>query len=159
MRLLSNGSRRGDGYSAAMMRQGAPFGQPGNHLMRHQRFVVLSFIAAGLLVGVSFQAGLVSGFGQFAVPDTRLGGLVNLSTAISVAAGVITIVALIRNPSAVSFTDEVVDELGKVTWPTRDETVRASTTVVVTTLFTAAVLGAYDYIWKQVADLFLFTAG
>ena len=83
----------------------------------------------------------------------------NLSTAISVVAGVITIVALIRNPTAVSFTDEVVDELGKVTWPTRDETVRASTTVVVTTLFTAAVLGAYDYVWKQVADLFLFTAG
>ncbi|TNE88652.1 MAG: preprotein translocase subunit SecE [Deltaproteobacteria bacterium] len=66
---------------------------------------------------------------------------------------------LLRNEQAVAFTDEVVEELTKVTWPTRDETVRASTTVVVATLFTAAVLGGYDYLWKQVADLVLFNAG
>ena len=127
--------------------------------MRHQRFVVLSFIAAGILMGVSAQAGLVSGFGQFAVPDTRIGGLVNLSTALSLALGALTFLVLLRNEQAVAFTDEVVEELSKVTWPTRDETVRASTTVVVTTLFTAAVLGGYDYLWKQVADLVLFNAG
>lgn len=127
--------------------------------MRHQRFVVLSFIAAGVLAGVSAQAGLVSGFGQFAVPDTRIGGLVNLSTALSVGLAALTFMVLLRNEQAVAFTDEVVEELTKVTWPTRDETVRASTTVVVATLFTAAVLGGYDYLWKQVADLVLFNAG
>ncbi|MCO4746331.1 MAG: preprotein translocase subunit SecE [Proteobacteria bacterium] len=127
--------------------------------MRHQRFIVLSFIATGVLVAVAFQAGLVSGFGQFAVPDTRVLGLVNLSSVLSLVAGVLTFVALLRNEQAVQFTDEVVDELTKVTWPTRDETVRASTTVVVTTLFTAGVLGGYDFIWKKVADMVLFTAG
>ena len=127
--------------------------------MRHQRFVVLSFIATAVLVGVSAQAALVSGFGQFAVPDTRVLGLVNLSTVLSVGLSALTFMVLIRNEQAVQFTDEVVEELSKVTWPTRDETVRASTTVVVTTLFTAAVLGGYDYLWKQVADLVLFTAG
>ena len=127
--------------------------------MRHQRFVVLSFIATAVLVGVSAQAALVSGFGQFAVPDTRVLGLVNLSTVLAVGLSALTVMVLIRNEQAVQFTDEVVEELSKVTWPTRDETVRASTTVVVTTLFTAAVLGGYDYLWKQVADLVLFTAG
>lgn len=127
--------------------------------MRHQRFVVLTFIVAGVLVGVSAQAALVSGFGQFGQADTRVLGLVNLSTTLSLGAAVLTFFALIRNEQAVEFTDECVEELSKVTWPTRDETVRASTTVVVTTLFTAAVLGGYDYIWKNVADMFLLTSG
>ncbi|NCG17818.1 MAG: preprotein translocase subunit SecE, partial [Rhodobacterales bacterium] len=60
-------------------------------------------------------------------------------------------------PKIVQFTDEVIGELVTVTWPTRDETVRASTTVVLTTLFVAAVLAFYDLIWKSIADMILFT--
>ena len=127
--------------------------------MRHQRYIVFTFVASGVLVAVASQAALVSGFGQFAIADTRVGGLINVSSVLSLGAGILTFVALLRNEQAVQFTDEVVDELSKVTWPTRDETVRASTTVVVTTLFTAGVLGAYDFVWKKVADVVLFTAG
>jgi preprotein translocase SecE subunit len=46
-----------------------------------------------------------------------------------------------------------------VTWPSREETVRASTTVVLTTLFMASLLAVYDFTWKNLADLFLFTEG
>ena len=64
---------------------------------------------------------------------------------------------MMRSRKTIAFTDEVVGELYKVTWPTKDETIRASTTVIMTTLFIAAVLAAYDLVWKNLADLVLFT--
>jgi len=76
-----------------------------------------------------------------------------------VVGGAITFGALIRHPRAMQFSDEVIDELTKVTWPTREETVRASVTVVLTTAFVATLLAAYDYLWKNLADIFLFTQG
>lgn len=127
--------------------------------MSHQRYVLLAFITVALLVGLTVQAASVSGFAQFAWPDTRLLGLLRTSSALALGAGLVTFIALIRNRKAISFTDEVIGELTKVTWPTREETVRASTTVVLTTLFTASLLAFYDFIWKNLADLLLFTEG
>ena len=123
--------------------------------MLHQRWVVLAFVALSIVAGWTVQAGSVSAFAQFAIPDTRLGPI-TLSTLLAILAGGITFAALLRNERAGRFTDEVVDELSKVTWPTREETIRASTTVVVTTLLVAMLLGIYDFVWKNLADLVLF---
>lgn len=125
--------------------------------MHHQRYVLLAFTLGAILAGIVVQSALVSGFAQFALPDTRIAGFLNLSSALAVGSGLLTFVALVRNPKAIVFTDEVVGELVQVTWPTRDEAVRASTTVVLTTLFTATVLAMYDLVWKNLADLVLFT--
>jgi len=103
------------------------------------------------------QAATVSGFAQFAYPDNRLFGLLNTSTTLALASGAVTFGILIRTKKALTFTDEVVGELKQVIWPTRDETIRASTTVVLTTIFTAALLAFYDLIWKNLADVILFT--
>ena len=127
--------------------------------MRHQRFVLLSFTIAAILVGLVVQAACVSAMAQFAWPDYRVGGLLNVSSLLALAGGGVMFIACIRNRQWIRFTDEVIGELLQVTWPTRDETVRASTTVVLTTIFTAAVLAMYDLIWKNLADLVLFTEG
>ncbi len=127
--------------------------------MTKQRYVLLGFLVLAFLLGLSVQAGTVSAFAQFAVPDNRIGGLVNTSTSLALLTGIISFVALIRNRRALVFSAEVVGELMKVTWPSRQETVRASTTVVLTTVFTAALLAFYDFVWKNVADLILFTEG
>lgn len=125
--------------------------------MNHQRYVLLSFTIGAILIGLVVQSATVSAFAQFAVPDSRILGLLNTTTVIALVSGVVTFGVLIRNRKVIRFTDEVVGELSQVNWPTRDETVRASTTVVLTTLFTAAVLAFYDLIWKNLADLILFT--
>lgn len=127
-------------------------------MRQHQRWVVLSFVIGGLLTGLVVQSAAVSGFAQFAIPDTRFGPF-TLSSVLAVASGAITMIALLRNHRAVAFALEVVEELSKVTWPTREETMRASTTVVVTTLLVAALLGMYDFLWKNLADLVLLTEG
>lgn len=125
--------------------------------MLHQRYVLLFFVAAAVLTGITVQAASVSLFEALAVQDLRIGGVVNSTLLMSVGLAIVTFVALLRNRRAVEYVDEVVDELTKVTWPSRDETIRAATTVVFTTLFIAALLGFYDFIWKNVADVFLFT--
>jgi len=125
--------------------------------MQHQRWVVLAFVALSIVVGWTVQAGSVSAFGQFGIADTHIGPF-NLTTAIALVVGGGTLFALLRNARAVQFTDEVVDELAKVTWPSREETVRASTTVVVTTLIVASILAVYDFVWKNLADLVLFSS-
>ena len=127
--------------------------------MTHYRYVMLSFVAGAILVGMTVQAASVSAFAQYSVPDTPILGLVNLTTLLAVLGTVITFGILIRNKKVMAYTDEVVHELSRVTWPTKDETTRATTIVVFTTLFVAALLGAYDYLWKNVADIFLFTEG
>lgn len=127
--------------------------------MSNQRYVLLSFVVGAVLVGLTVQAAANSAFLQFAWPDRRLLGVLNTTSAIALLSGLVTFVALLRNHKAVSFTDEVVGELRRVTWPTREETVRAATTVVLTTLFVAGLLGAYDFVWKNLADLVLFNEG
>ena len=127
--------------------------------MRHQRFVLLSFVAAAVVVGMLMQSALVSGFAQFAVPDRRIFTLINMSSGIALLSGVATFIGLIRYRTGVEFVDDVVHELSQVTWPTREETMQASTTVVYTTIFVATLLALYDYVWKKAADFFLYSPG
>jgi preprotein translocase subunit SecE len=124
-----------------------------------QRYVLLVFVIAAVLVGVTVQAAASSAFAQFGWPDDRVLGLLNTSSLLSILSGAVTFVILIRNRPALTFVGEVVGELVRVTWPSREETVRAATTVVLTTLFMASLLAVYDFTWKNVADLFLFTEG
>jgi preprotein translocase subunit SecE len=125
--------------------------------MQHQRYVLLAFIVGAILLGLTVQAGSTSIFEQFAIADQRVLGVANVSTLLSLATSVVAFAIVMRTQRAVTYVDEVVDELTKVTWPTREETIRAATTVVFTTLFVATVITAYDFIWKKLADIFLFT--
>ena len=125
--------------------------------MRHLALTILSFVIMALLTVWVLTSALTSGFARFGVPDSRfLFGSISTTSAISLTAGVVVFVALVRNTRVMTFTDEVIDQLSRVTWPTREETVRASGTVVLTTLFTAGLLSAFDFLWKNVADYFLF---
>jgi preprotein translocase subunit SecE len=127
--------------------------------VKFQRYVLLAFVVGALLMGWAVQAACVSGFAQFAILDRTFFNVVSMSSLAGLVTGGVTFAVMIRSPKTINFTDEVMGELYKVTWPTKDETVRASTTVIMATLFIAAVLAAYDVIWKNLADLVLFTEG
>jgi preprotein translocase subunit SecE len=126
--------------------------------MSQQRFVILAFVVGAILLGMVVQAAVASAMLQFSVTDDRLlGGLTSTSTLLGVVGGGASFAIALRSAVWVKYADEVIGELRKVTWPSREETVRATTTVVLTTIFVAALLGLYDLLWKNVADLFLFT--
>jgi preprotein translocase SecE subunit len=124
--------------------------------MINQRLVLLAFVLGSLISAAVLQSASVSLFQFFDVQDTRVGGLFNSSDILALVGGALTFIILIRNVAAVRFTDEVVGELRKVTWPSRDEALNASTTVIFTALFVAFVISIYDLVWKQVADFFLY---
>jgi len=127
--------------------------------MKQQRYVILAFLVGALLLGLVVGSAVESALASQAMPDARVLGIAPMSTMVGFTAGVVGFFGLLRTRKAVRFTDEVIGELAKVTWPTREETMQATTTVIATTLFVAVLLAFYDLLWKNVADLVLFTEG
>jgi preprotein translocase subunit SecE len=122
----------------------------------YYRYVVLLVAVIDIFVGVTLRAGLTSGFAQFGVPDDLVLGLANVSTLTSAGVSVVAFAVALRSVSLLTFLDEVLAEVMRVTWPTRDEAVRAASTVILTASFMAVVISLYDLVWKNLADMFLF---
>ena len=57
--------------------------------------------------------------------------------------------------SIITFLKESRTELRKVTWPTREETVRYTTAVIVISLVIAGILGGADFIFKTLLTKFV----
>ncbi len=49
-------------------------------------------------------------------------------------------------PNVVSFLKEVKEELGKVAWPTREQTIRYTVMVIIVAVAVGVFLGGLDYI-------------
>ncbi len=127
--------------------------------MQNQRFILLSFLGAAVLLGMSVQGLSIPLLARLEVADPQILGLINATTLAGLAVGVATFLILNRNRAAVAFTNEVIDELRKVHWPDKQETVRSTLVVVIFTFVVAGALAAYDYVWAQVTEMFLFTEG
>ena len=125
--------------------------------MQHPRYVVLIFAVGGLVAALSTKSASVSLFEQYGIADMRILSVIETSSLIAIALGLLVFVTLLRVRQAVSYVDEVVDEVSKVTWPTREETLKAATTVIGTTVFVAVLIGMYDFLWKALADRFLYS--
>ena len=125
--------------------------------MRNQKYIVMSFLAAGALVGSTVRGLAVPLLAQIELGDPQIAGLVNATSLAGIVTGVLTFLILNRHPLVVKFTNEVITELRKVTWPDREETIRSTTVVIGTTLFVAAMLAIYDYAWAEITSVLLFT--
>ncbi|MFA5177978.1 MAG: preprotein translocase subunit SecE [Candidatus Paceibacterota bacterium] len=60
-----------------------------------------------------------------------------------------------QNP-IINFFREVGMEIKKITWPTRQEAVKYTFTVVVITLIVALILGLFDFGFQQLLEKFVF---
>lgn len=125
--------------------------------MKNQRYIILSFLGAAVLLGMSVQGLAVPLLARQDITDPQLLGLVNATTLAGLFAGTVTFLLLMRHAKAYGFTNEVIDELRKVVWPDKQETVRSTLVVVIFTFIVAGALAAYDYVWAQVTEMFLFT--
>ena len=120
--------------------------------MKHLPHVILAFVALAVMAAFAGRSIAISGFLQFGYPDQQWLGVLSTSQVIAIVLGIATFITLIRVRRIMTYADEVVDELLKVTWPTRDDTVRAAVTVVASTFFMAFLLGGYDIAWKHITD-------
>ncbi|MDP2308238.1 MAG: preprotein translocase subunit SecE [Pseudomonadota bacterium] len=117
------------------------------------------FIIGGILAGVFARSLVLAVMGYAALQDTLLGGLVPVSTLIGIVVAITALAVLLRTERARSFTDSVVTELQRVTWPTREETLGNTGIVVGATIFFATLLSAYDFLWAKLTGIFLYTTG
>lgn len=117
--------------------------------------VTLSFILAGLLVWVVLDKAMTALWaiaGWINAP--LIGAGFTTTTGIAFAVAVLATVITWRHPTVNGLSREVVQELKKVSWPTRPET-RANTIVVITFSFImAGILGIFDYFFAVVSDGF-----
>lgn len=120
----------------------------------------IAFILLGLtwLTVVALRGLAIPVLARFEIGDPIVGFL-SASALVAIVLGIGTYIALMRNTRVVQFADEVIDELNKVTWPEKDETVSSTVVVVGVTLFIAAALGLYDYVWAEVTQIVLYTDG
>lgn len=76
-----------------------------------------------------------------------------LVTGGSLLAAAVVAWSLYRREPARRLITEIVAELAKVTWPSRDETYVASVVVIITSIIAAAVIGSFDFVWSAITDL------
>jgi preprotein translocase subunit SecE len=126
--------------------------------MNNQRYIVLAFVTFAIVLGAAVHGIAVPLVARFNLSDPEIiPGIANATALVSIGLGITTFIVLMRMPTVISYTDEVIAELRKVVWPTRDETVRNATIVLGTVLVLSLILGAYDYIWGAITKVFLYS--
>jgi preprotein translocase SecE subunit len=85
----------------------------------------------------------------------RVPGIAVMREALPIVLAVACFLILIRHARVNLVLEEVVSELKKVTWPSRDEVVRSTTVVLVCITFASLVLAAFDLIWGKVIGYLL----
>lgn len=62
---------------------------------------------------------------------------------------------LIQRVPIFSYLREVRDELQKVTWPTREQTIQKTTLVVIVSIVVGVYIGLLDYLFTQLTALLI----
>jgi len=124
----------------------------------NQKYILLGFLGTAAFLGFAIRGLVVPLLARLDVVDPVFGPLAGTDF-LGLVCGVVIFLGMNRHQKVYSFTDESVTELRKVTWPGKDESIRSTTVVIVTTFFIAATLAFYDYVWGRVTKVFLFTEG
>jgi len=121
------------------------------------RFVVLAVIAAAVLCGTIMSQGFQWVWVWRAWPNPYLMGVreLALTNILGYAAASIAALTVLKNQTSATFANEAVDELAKVTWPSREETGSSTIMVVIAVLISAAFFGVFDAIWMALTDWLL----
>lgn len=112
-----------------------------------ERWVQFAFIALALSTFYIADKLITFGWSFAAEPDpTMVSGIAALI-------GLVGAFALYRHPRVNQLAHEVVSELSKVTWPTKDETYYSTVVVIVTSVIAALYTGVFDALWSAFTDL------
>ena len=117
------------------------------------RYAVVGIVALAILLAVSLSHAFAWGWAQIGWDDIPV--LTRDITVSRIAAYVLVLgvaVFVLRYQPVFQAACEVVDELSKVTWPTRDETSSATVVVLAAVFISAAYLGLFDAIWLSLSN-------
>jgi preprotein translocase subunit SecE len=122
-------------------------------MQRNKKAVSLIYLACGVITGLLFREIFQTVWVLARLPMPTQ-WVVSPADMLAGAVGVITFIVLLKNAKVNSFTNEVITELGKVTWPNKKETVLSTGVVSVLVGICAVILFGFDMIWGSVVKVF-----
>ena len=126
-------------------------------MFSRQRYVVIGAVIIAALCGMAVAHALQWAWVYLNWDDPFPLGLreLPLTSLIAYGLALASLVFVLRHPPTLALANEVVDELSKVTWPTREETGNATVVVIITVLISSAFLGVFDAVWLRLTDWIL----
>jgi preprotein translocase subunit SecE len=118
---------------------------------RITRQVTFAAMALGLAIGIWRLSQTLATFDpgvHFVSPAAASAALRFGLPALLLAAGWWISYRIVNFPSFADFLISVEVEMNKVSWPSRSELVRASIVVLVTIIFLAMLIAAFDVVWR-----------
>ena len=122
--------------------------------MDNRKLIVTSYIAVSILtwfLSRSFVAWLKEAFNAV----RRFPPINTVKEAVPVLIALTAFVVLIKTVKVNTFMDEVVLELKKVTWPGREDVVRATTVVLICITIASLILAFFDLLWGRIISSLL----
>ncbi len=122
--------------------------------MDNRKIIVSSYIATSMVTWF-LTRNFVTWLSTKVYEIRRLPGLKFGLEAVPALAALIAFVILLRNPKVNTVLDEVVIELKKVTWPSREDVVKSTWVVLVCIFFISLILAGFDVMWGKVIGYLL----
>jgi len=119
-----------------------------------QKWVNLSFVAASLLLAYVVFV-LAVKFSVILDFDGRVRSLDKIMMGASAAIGIGLFIGLYKSVLAKTFMSETVAEISKVTWPTKDETLKATIAVLIAVTIAGVILWMVDNTWVYLIGLII----
>jgi preprotein translocase SecE subunit len=146
---LPEGAAEGDGGEPGDIDMGSDT-LAVTSMLGPERWVQFGFIALAFVTFFVADKLVFEVWRRFAQPDPMVTG------AASAILGMVVAFYAYTNPTSRKLADEVVAELGQVSWPSRDETYVSTVVVVLTSVVAAVYTGLFDALWSAVTD-FVYT--
>lgn len=116
---------------------------------QQQKWVTLSYLAvAALLAFVTLSLGQKF-MGVYDL-EAKVRNADLILRGVSMLAGAVLFIGLLRSEKATQFMTEVVVELSRVSWPTQKETSSATILVIIMVVISGLFLGFLDYLWAVI---------
>jgi preprotein translocase subunit SecE len=123
--------------------------------MSNRRVLLFCWLAIAAILWKVFAEALGYGFGAAGIANPTIGGAVDATALIAIAAAVGVAMALWKRKDVYDFCYETVDETRKVVWPNRKETRDNTVVVIICSVIMALVLGGFDLVWAKLSNFIL----
>lgn len=122
--------------------------------MDNRKTIIVSYVLGSMALWFLTRQGLQALFVAF-YQVRKLPNFALIREAVPVLAGSALFLALLWNKKVNTFLDEVVSELRKVTWPTREDVVKSTIVVLGCVLFASGVIAIFDVAFGKMISYLL----
>jgi preprotein translocase SecE subunit len=123
--------------------------------MSRERYVIVGIWGIAIAIALPLAHGLAWLLVEMGIYNPSVLGEMLATDLAAYGVSAIAAIVVLNHPQLRALCTEVVDELSKVTWPSRQETGSATVVVIVTVLICAAYLWVFDAVWLKLTDWIL----